>query len=284
MADVDTPDTPDTPGGTGEKDRIVGLLADEWTTIAELLGQLPDDAWSRHALPEWTVHDVLAHLVGGERMLLGEARPDTPPESTTGPHIHNDMGRLNEAWVVSLRERSHAELLADFLAVTHQRRAALQAMSQPDFDAPSWTPAGDATYGRFMEIRLFDAWMHEQDIRAVVEMPGNEGGPVAEQALAEVVRALGYIVGKLAGAPEGSSITIELTGPIKSKIHVDVAGRAHVVASLTGPATASVAMGSSLFLRLAGGRIDPETALAQIDLSGDLALARQVATHLAFTI
>jgi len=290
MADPGTTDTTNTTGGTGgtggtgEKDRIVGLLADEWGIIAELLGQLPEDAWSRQVLPEWTVHDVVAHLVGGERMLSGEARPDTPPDSTTGPHIHNEIGRLNEAWVVSLRERSHAGLLEEFRAVTDQRREALEAMSQADFDAPSWTPAGNATYGRFMEIRLFDAWMHEQDIRVVVDLPGNESGPVAEQALTEVVRALGYIVGKLAGAPEGSSITIVLTGPIESKIHVEVAGRAHVVASLPGPATASVAMGSSLFLRLAGGRIDPDAALAQIDLSGDLALARQVATHLAYTI
>jgi len=285
--------TPATPGRSakspmteagGEKDRIVGLLADEWGIIADLLGQLPEDAWSRQVLPEWTVHDVVAHLVGGERMLSGEARPDTSPDSTTGPHIRNEIGRLNEAWVVSLRKCSHAELLEQFRAVTHERRATLEGMSQSDFDAPSWTPMGNATYGRFMEIRVFDAWMHEQDIRAAVEMPGNESGPVAEQALAEVIRALGYIVGKLARAPERSSITVVLTGPIESKIHVEVTARAHVVTSLPGSATASVAMGSSLFLRLAGGRMDPDAALAQIDLSGDLALARQVATHLAYTI
>lgn len=287
MADLDTPGgTGRTGGGEagGEKDRIVGILADEWSIIAELLGQLPDDAWSRLALPEWTVHDVVAHLVGGERMLSGEAQPETSPESTTGRHIHNEIARRNEAWVVSLRQRSHAKLLEDFRAVTDQRRAALEAMSQSDFDAPSWTPAGNATYGRFMEIRVFDAWMHEQDIRAAVEMPGNEGGPVAEQALAEVVRALGYIVGKLAGAPEGSSVTISLNGPIEREVHVEVAGRAHVVASLSGPATAGLAMGSSLFFRLAGGRTDPDAALAQIELSGDVALARHVATHLAYTI
>ena len=36
---------------------------------------------------------------------------------------------------------------------------------------------------------------------------------VAEQAVDEIVRALGYIVGKKAGAPEGSRVTFELTGP-----------------------------------------------------------------------
>ena len=39
-------------------------------------------------------------------------------------------------------------------------------MTQADFDAPSWTPAGrDETYGRFMRIRHYDCFMHEHDIR-----------------------------------------------------------------------------------------------------------------------
>ena len=29
----------------------------------------------------------------------------------------------------------------------------------------SFTPAGKDTYGRFMQIRVFDCWLHEQDIR-----------------------------------------------------------------------------------------------------------------------
>jgi hypothetical protein len=57
-----------------------------------------------------------------------------------------------------------------------------------------------------------------------------------------------------------------------------------VVAALDGPPTASLRLSSSLFLRLAGGREDPEAALADIELGGDQALARQLATNLAYTI
>ena len=168
----------------------------------------------------------------------------------------HSLARLNEAWIVTLRDRSHADLLADFRAITAERLASLRAMSPADFNAPSWTPAGNATYARFMQIRIFDCWMHEQDIRAAAGIPGNEGGAIAEQALAEVVLALGYIIGKRGRAPEGSRVQISLAGPIKRDLHVVVDGRAKVVDALDGEPTATVRLSSSLFLRRIGGRED----------------------------
>jgi uncharacterized protein (TIGR03083 family) len=175
-------------------------------------------------------------------------------------------------------------LLADFRSVTAQRLASLRAMSAGEFNAPSWTPAGQATYGRFMQIRIFDCWMHEQDIRAAAGLPGNEDGPVAEEALAQVVLALGYIIGKRGRAPDGSSVLIRLTGPVPRDLAVVVDGRARVVPRIEGEPTASLSLSSSLFLRLAGGREDAGAALGRIDLGGDEALARQLATNLAYTI
>ncbi len=272
------------PTGAGGRERVVALLREEWDALADLLAELDDAAWSAPALPGWDVHDVVAHLVGTERMLSGTATPEVPAEDTGGAHVKNEIGRANEAWVVALRARTHAELLDDFRTVTAERLDALDAMTDADFDAPSWTPVGDATYGRFMEVRVFDSWMHEQDVRAAVGRPGHEDGPVAEQAVDEVVGALGYIVGKRAGAPDGTSVTLHLTGPVERTVHVAVDGRARVVGSLPGPATAGVTLPSTLFLRLAGGRLRADDELGAVELSGDLTLARQVASHLAFTI
>lgn len=267
-----------------DKERIVILLGEQWSAIADLASSLSADAWSAPALPGWDVHDVMAHLVGTETMLDGGAVPTIPDGSEAGDHVRNDIGRANEAWAVSLRDRSPAELLADFRAITAKRLASLTAMSADEFYRPSWTPAGDGTYGRWMEIRIFDCWMHEQDIRAAVGRPGNETGPAAEQSLAEVVGALGYIVGKRGKAPQGSSVLIRLTGPIERDLHVVTSGRAKVVDTLEGEPTATIALPSSLFLRLAGGRQDPVAALGEIKLGGDVALARQLATNIAFTI
>ncbi len=168
--------------------------------------------------------------------------------------------------------------------MTADRLASLLAMPAEEFNAPSWTPAGEATYARFMQIRIFDCWMHEQDIRAAVGLPGNEDGAPAAAALDEVVRALGYIVGKKGRAPDGSSVLIRLSGPVERDLHVVVDGRARVVAALDGEPTTSLDLSSSLFLRLAGGREDAQDALGRIGLGGDQALGRQLATNLAYTI
>lgn len=267
------------------KDRVVALLAEEWRAFGDLLQGLSDEQWEQPALPGWTVHDTVAHVVGGERMLSGQPRPPVPADIDGAAHVKNDIAKANEAWVVALRARSHAELLEDYRTVTADRLAALEKATAEEFDAPSWTPVGQGTYGRFMEVRVFDCYMHEQDVRAAVGRPGHEAGPVAEQALHEVVGALGYIVGKRGGAPEGSRVHLALTGPVTSDLYVAVTdGRAKVVDALDGPPTVSIALSSALFLRLAGGRCDPDAALSEIKLGGDDELARRLATHLAYTI
>jgi uncharacterized protein (TIGR03083 family) len=194
------PDAGGPDSAEAEKNRVVELLGAEWSIIADLLARLDDAAWARPALPGWDVHDVLAHLIGTERMLAGEHPPD-PADADAGSHVRNAIGQANEAWVVALRDRPHADLLDDFRRVTAARLASLRAMSPEEFNAPSWTPAGQATYARFMQIRIFDCWMHEQDVRAAVGIRGNESGAAAEEALDEVVKALGYIVGKRGRAP-----------------------------------------------------------------------------------
>ena len=267
-----------------DKRRIVTLLGEEWSVIAGLAASLDAAAWSAPALPGWDVHDVLAHMVGTESMLDGAALPAAAAGGDGADHVKNEIGKANEVWVASMRDRSHADLLADFRAVTAKRLASLTAMSADEFYRPSWTPAGDGTYARWMEIRVFDCWMHEQDIRAAAGCLGNEAGPAAEQALAEVVGALGYIIGKRGKSPDGSSVLIRLTGPIERDLRVVTLGRAKVVDALDGEPTATIALPSSLFLRLAGGRQEPADALAEITLGGDVGLARQLATNFAFTI
>jgi uncharacterized protein (TIGR03083 family) len=135
-----------------------------------------------------------------------------------------------------------------------------------------------------MQIRVFDCWVHLQDVRDAVGRPGDGSGPVAEQAVDEIVRALGLLVGKRAGAPEGSSVTLNLTGDVERPLHVMVEGRARVVEGLDGPATATLTLPSGIFTRLACGRVAPAKVASDIRAEGDGDLAQRVIDHLAFTI
>lgn len=268
-----------------DKDVVVPALATEWAAIDELLTALPPDDWARPtALPGWSVQDNVSHLIGTEAALSGQAPPPTDADVRALSHVRNDIGAANELWVQGLRDESPARVLERFRDITATRHKALDTMTQADFDAPSWTPAGQDTYGRFMRIRVFDCWMHEQDIREAAGVPGHEDGPCAELALTEMAGALGYIIGKKAGAPEGAGVTVELTGPVPGTWHVAVAGRATIVDELPGPATTTLRLSSTLFTRLAGGRGPVADRLPGVTIEGDTELGTRIVHALPFTI
>lgn len=265
---------------------VIAALDEQWHAIDTALSELSGDDWFRPtALPGWTVHDVVAHLIGTESKLAGIAPPEVHIDVHTLGHVHNEIGVFNEKWVEGLRGRSGAEMLERFRDITGRRREALSAMTEDDFAAPAQTPIGSQPYGRFMRLRLFDCWMHEHDIRDATGTSGDEGGARGELAFEEIHGAMGYAVGKLGQAPEGSRIAIELTGPLAHTIRVAVAdGRATVVPELTDPPTATLTLDSRLFTRLCGGRTPARDHLDEITLGGDTAVARRIADHLAFTI
>ena len=262
---------------------LTAQLDDVWSSLGDLGASLTDKEWGRPtACPGWAVSAHYAHVIGTESTLLGRPKPEVDPGRPA--HIRNDIGGFNEVWVAALAEVPRVEVMARFAEVTNARREALAAMGEDNFSEPSWTPVGQADYRRFMQIRVFDCWVHEQDVRTAVERPGHTAGPVADQAVDEIARALGFIVGKKAGAPEGSSVTFELTGPVSRKLHVVVDGRARLVDRLDDPPTVTVTLGSGAFTRLACGRVDPAAVLGEIQLSGDTELGQRIVTGLPYTI
>jgi uncharacterized protein (TIGR03083 family) len=270
---------------TVPKEPTVAALHDVWARLDSLLAGLSDEDWQRPTcLPGWNVQAVAAHLIGTESMLLGVGAPQLTISEATHPHVRNDIGSFNEAWVEALAAEPPADVLARFRADVAQRKQALDAMSSEDWDKVGFTPAGQDTYGRFMQIRVFDQWMHELDIRDAIGLGGGDEGLAAEVGLTEMAMAMGYVVGKKAGAPQGSRVHLDLTGPAARTIDVEVAERAAVVDELSGPPTLTVTMPAGVFARLAGGRADPSTLRDQVTLDGDVELGERLIDNLGYTI
>lgn len=266
-------------------DVIRPLLLEQFEVLDALLAGIEGDAWFTPTnLPGWTVKDIAAHLIGTESLLAGVAAPHVDIDVHTLGHVRNEIAAFNEQWVEHLRRVPGPEILARYRDIVAQRRESLGSMTQADFDAPADTPVGPATYGRFMRIRVFDCWLHELDIHDALGTTGSEGGPRAEVGSAEIFGAVPFVVGKRGKAPEGARITIELTGPLARTIHLEVAGRASVVPSLSEPATSTITMDSVLFVRLAGGRVSGVDKLGEVDLGGDTEVGRRIVENLAFTI
>lgn len=247
-----------------------------WSSLTDLFAGLDAEQWATQSLcPDWTVAGVASHLISVEEMLAG-----WEPDGDNPPPFEKVAESMN-----SLAEMSGDELRASFVDVTGRRRTDLADADQLLFDSPSFTPVGVKTYGRFMAIRVFDFWVHEQDIRTPLGIPGHEGGPAAEMALEEVKLSMGYIAGKLIGLSEGQSLLFRLSGGLESEIAVAVDGRAGVVDSVSSP-TATVDADALAFIQLACGRIDPQLAIdaGRISWSGDAELGEKAARSLKFTM
>ena len=257
--------------------RTVGSLAQCYDAIEALSTRLDSAQWQVQSLcPDWTARDVVTHLGMMERVMTGwlpGSADDVPPFARVAPY--------NEQ-VSALSDAAFARLLGEIFA---DRRADLAGLGAADLSRPSWTPVGAKTYGRFLEIRVFDFWVHERDITTPLGWPTDDSGPSAEIALAEVEGSLGYIVGKKIGLPDGASITFHLTGPLERDLSVVVDGRAKVVDHVTKP-DVELSTDTVTFIQLACGRIDPQEQIdaGTVSWTGDAELGDRAARSLRFTM
>jgi uncharacterized protein (TIGR03083 family) len=270
-----------------DKADVLSGLFETWDSLDRLLTGLSEQQWQTPTpLPGWSVHNVVAHIIGTESALHGISTPEVDIDVSTLAHVRNDVGVANECWVRHLSAESGADLLQRFRTITADRRKRLTDMSVDHWKAPTLTPVGPDSYGRFMRVRVFDCWMHEQDIRDGLSKPASDAelaGPAARLTLDEMATSMGFVVGKLGKAPDGSRVAIELTGPLARTIRVVVDGRARLVEDFGGQQpTAVIRVDGVLFTRLAGGRAD--TGDGGVELSSDEDVAARIVEHLNYTI
>lgn len=263
-------------------------LIEVWGSVVAACEGIDVDAWDLPTdCPGWTVKDQISHLIGIERMLLGEPAP--PALDQLPSHVKNDFGALNEAWVASLRPVPGPQVLAEFIEVTDRRIGELEAMPPARFDEIGWSPVGEAPYRIMLGTRVLDAWAHEQDIRLAVGRPGGRNGRGEAVVLDRCEETMPYVVGKRAAPPDGTVVRFVVEGELGRSITVRVAGGR--AATVPAPAadiepTVTLTTDQATFWRLAYGRMSAATALADqlIRLDGDTALGRRVLDGMAFMI
>jgi uncharacterized protein (TIGR03083 family) len=274
---------------TLDKSDVLAGLFGCWDDLEALLDGLDDRQWQAQTpLPGWNVHDVTAHMIGTESMLRGAPTPECDIDVSALAHVRNGIGEMNERWVHELRATPGPELLDRFRTTTAERRRQLTDMTVDAWNEVTATPAGRDSYGRFMRVRIFDCWMHEHDIRDALGRPAGPSetaGAAAQLALDEVAASMGFVVGKLGGAPDGSRVSIQLTGPLQRTINVAIEGRGRLVEDFGGAGpTSTITMDGLLFTRLAGGRTPLAQHAHSIDYGGDEVVGRRIVEHLNYVI
>lgn len=262
----------------------IDKLAATWAAVSELGAGLTESQWKLPTdCPGWTVQDNLSHLIGTERTL--QALPPTETVAAPAAHVKNAIGQMNENDIEHRRGRSGAEVLAEWNDLVALRLATLRSGDETYFAKEMMTPTGPGTLADFLHIRVMDSWAHEQDMRRAVGVPGSLDTPSAEHSIDRLLRTIPIVVGKRAGAPEGSTVVLEITGPVRRTVPVTVVeGRAKVVGTVPADVLATVRIDSEAFAVLALGRRTGDDLADRWSVEGDQAIGSAVVRQLNMMI
>jgi uncharacterized protein (TIGR03083 family) len=263
-------------------------LRETWDSLAEATHELSSTEWALPtACPGWDVKDQLSHVIGIERTLMGEAAP--PWDGPLGDHVKNDFAAMHEPWIAVRRSRPGPDVHDEFVEVTRARLDQLRGRSEEEWARVGFSPVGDVPYAVFMEVRVFDCWVHEQDARRALDRPGGAGNHASAVSLERMQGAMPFVVGKKAGCDEGTAVRFDIAGrgeDARAFTIAVVGGRARPLgddADGTDPAV-TLAMPTDAFVRLSCGRATAAEveAAGSVEVTGDAAVARRVLDAMNF--
>lgn len=264
-------------------EQLRGYVDVWWEAVndfAALLEELPEDAWSTPTdLPGWDVHAVAAHVAHLECLTAGGRHEEV--EIGDAPHAREGMGQFTEQGVVARRDATPDELINEIRSSATQRHTALlEAMpDDPDAKAPGIFGAIGWTQGLLLRNRPLDLFMHQQDVRRAVGLPGGLDSKAATHTADYLIESLGFVVAKRAGLPAGSVVELSVDGHAPVTVAVGDDGRARPVEG-TEPTT-RIHTDRESFLVLAGGRRQPEAG--RVEISGDTEAGQRVVDRLGVT-
>jgi uncharacterized protein (TIGR03083 family) len=264
---------------------LVNNMETVWGSIASLCRDLEETQWRAPTdCPGWSVQDQLSHLTGAEASILRRPRPDHLPQDTS--FVRNEVGRSNEVLVDWRRRSPGSEVLEEFIQVTGERMQLLNALAPQDFDQAMDTPIGPGTMRDFLSIRIFDAWVHEQDMRRALAAPGHMEGPVVRHSLDRMCMALPFVTGKKAEAADGATVVFRISGPEGRTVCIGVEDRRAKEIELPADPSVVLTLDVETFTCLCCGRRSPEQVIeaGKVGLEGDQVLGQTIVDNLNFMI
>lgn len=266
-------------------EELSDLVATWWEAVdglTSLLEQVPADAWHTPTdLPGWDVHDVAAHTAHLESLLAGEEHVEV--DIGDAPHARGLMGQFTEQGVVARRDKSPDELINEIRNSTTTRHTHLLAEPPTDPGAPAPGVFGAIGWDTrtLLRNRPLDVWMHEQDVRRALGLPGGLDTAAAVHTTDYLAASLGYVLAKKVKAPAGTTVSVEVEGHAPLAACVNAEGRGELLPTSPADPTVGLRTDRESFVLLAGGRRAPEAG--RVEIFGDDELGRRLLDELAVT-
>ncbi|MFJ3787810.1 maleylpyruvate isomerase family mycothiol-dependent enzyme [Kitasatospora sp. NPDC090091] len=269
--------------------QTVQAYTDAWTqsieSISELVAPLPEGSWNRATeCPGWSVRDVVSHVIAIESELLGDPRPiHSLPRDLR--HVTTDFARYIELPVDKRRCHTSVELVGELEYTVIRRSRALRNAKHTPTEQVRW-PAGphsrELPYHELLRRRAFDVWVHEQDLRRALDEPGNLDSPGALVSRDVLLELLPKAVAHQAGAPAGTALVVDVTGPVEflRTVRVDAGGHGTADESISLAPDVQLTLDWETYVRLACGRGRP----GPVTVEGDRELASRILANFSVTL
>ena len=149
-----------------ERAPLVDQLGRAFDVVAGLISNIRADQWSAPTpCPDWTVRQVVNHLIGMNRVFAALLAGQPPPPRPAADHVEDDPVR----------------------AFRDSAAALLAAFSRPGVLERAYRgPLGTATGADRLQIRLYDLLAHGWDLAQATGQPAGLPDDLAEQSLAFV--------------------------------------------------------------------------------------------------
>src|SRR6476661_8573732 len=119
-----------------DKGELLRRIQREQEAFLQVLEDVPDDALTTpNTIGQWSVKDLVAHFVAHEQRALRELNAARRGEKYSVPLDDNDA--FNALAVESLQTHSLQDVLAAWVASTAQLQAAIEGLTDDDFDPES---------------------------------------------------------------------------------------------------------------------------------------------------
>jgi uncharacterized protein (TIGR03083 family) len=256
--------------------RLVAAHRGVYDGVRAAVDGLSDPDWATPTgCPGWDVKDQVAHVIGVERVMLGD--PPDEVEVPDRPYLRNDFGRAVESAVEARRGRSPEDLLREADEVFARRLEMLAALEPDALDEPMAGAAGLRLKGsQMLRLRVFDMVCHEHDVRRAVGRRGGDEGPHVDLSVEQVVRGWARTLS------EGRDGVLEVTVEGRAPVGIDLSDGS-IYRDGAGPEPrASIRLDLADLLALAGGRSDAPD-LDALPVEGDRSWAREVLSNAGMT-
>jgi uncharacterized protein (TIGR03083 family) len=256
--------------------------------LTDLLKSLSASEWNNSTLAsQWTVKDIVTHLVDGNLRVLSMIRDgyfgDPPGKIASYQDLVDYLNRLNADWVKATRRLSPGvliELLETTDVAYHEQLSKLDPLA-PAMFAVSWAGQTESPNWFHVAREYTEKWHHQQQIRVAVNKPGLMDRKFFNPLIDTFMQALPHTY-RTTDAAEGTVIQTTVTTEAGGDWWLVRSNKTWMLkTNPTQPVTTHITLDPDTAWKLFTKGISRDDASKKIQVSGNRGLGEPILSMLA---